>query len=202
MKAQRGSPKPLGSNHIRKRCAMSVPAAPATPRGLASQHDRRCLITTSEICQPRSRRASNPTSKSSTTSQVDFAVSPQHETRIEFLELNLKGREQYSASWYRFALLFPQRRIPARLCRRNGSQTALLISALRTPQPLLHVRQLRIPAAQTPQHMRFGGTFMSAGRACQDQSVLPELIAQFIDSDFARHAADCYEPKSQRPPSA
>jgi hypothetical protein len=32
---------------------MCVPAAPATLRGLASQHDRRSLITTSEICQTR-----------------------------------------------------------------------------------------------------------------------------------------------------
>jgi hypothetical protein len=49
--------------------------------------------------------------------------------------------------------------------------------------------------------MRFGRPLVTTFRTLEHESVLPKLVAQFIDPDFPRHGADCHESDSQRPSS-
>jgi hypothetical protein len=46
-----------------------------------------------------------------------------------------------------------------------------------------------------------GCAFVSAGRALGHEGVLPELVTQFMDVEFARHAADFLSCRKSRPSS-
>jgi hypothetical protein len=66
----------------------------------------------------------------------------------------------------------------------------LLLAAFRAPHPFGDVLEARIPAAESAEGVWFGGALVAAGRALQYQGVLAELVTQFVDMEFARHAAN------------
>jgi hypothetical protein len=49
--------------------------------------------------------------------------------------------------------------------------------------------------------MRIGHALVAARRAFQNQGVLTEFIAQFIDMEMRRHAANCSNDASASPSS-
>ena len=49
--------------------------------------------------------------------------------------------------------------------------------------------------------MRLRRPFVPTFRTFEHESVLTKLIVQFIDSQFARHAADCHDMRLARPSS-
>jgi hypothetical protein len=49
--------------------------------------------------------------------------------------------------------------------------------------------------------MRFGFSFVAARPAFEGQRVLTELVAQFVDVEFARHGANCCDLRPARPSS-
>lgn len=72
--------------------------------------------------------------------------------------------------------------------RRVGSPRTLLFAAFGAAQALDNVIQASIPSAEFAERMRVGVAFMTAF-AFQNQRVLTELVTQFLDLKFARHAA-------------
>jgi hypothetical protein len=50
--------------------------------------------------------------------------------------------------------------------------------------------------------VRFGLSLVATRAALEDQRVLAELVAQFVDSDFTRHGANCCDPRTARPSSS
>ena len=88
-----------------------------------------------------------------------------------------------------------------RFLRPHRSRRALFLPALRTPHALRHILEPSIPAAQSTEGFRLGRPFMAAGRAFEDQCVLTELIAKFLNMKSARHAANCCGTSQTRPSS-
>ena len=87
------------------------------------------------------------------------------------------------------------------LLRPHCSRRALLFPALRTSHPLRHILESSIPAAQSTERFRLGSPFVAARGAFEDQRVLTELIAEFIDMKSAHHATNCYDTSQMRPSS-
>jgi hypothetical protein len=77
----------------------------------------------------------------------------------------------------------------------------LLLPALQTPHPLRHILEASIPAAQSTESFRFGSPLMAARLAFENQRVLIELIAKFLDMKSTRHAANCCDTLQARPSS-
>ena len=99
------------------------------------------------------------------------------------------------------SILFRQSLLPSRLLRQQRSRCTLLLPTLRTPHSPSHILEPSIPAAQSTQSLRLGRPFMAACRALEDQRVLTELIAEFLDMRSARHAANCCDTSQMRPSS-
>ena len=97
--------------------------------------------------------------------------------------------------------LFRQRRVPPRLTRRECSQRAPLFPALRAPHPLRHIIEPSIPATQSAERVGFSRALVPTGRTLENQRVLTKLVAQLIDTKFARHAANCSGTAPARPSS-
>ena len=68
-----------------------------------------------------------------------------------------------------------------------------LLSALRTAQAFLQIRELRVPAADIRQQIRIRATFMSAAGALDHQKVLPELIRKALHLEILRHEQYCID---------
>ena len=81
------------------------------------------------------------------------------------------------------------------------SRRALFLPTLRTSHPLRHILEPSIPAAQSTERFRLGSPFMAARGAFEDQRVLTELIAEFLDMKSTRHATNCYDTSQMRPSS-
>ncbi len=93
-----------------------------------------------------------------------------------------------------------QWRMPARLMWRVGSPRTLLLAAFRAAQAFDDVIQASVPSAEFAERVRVGVAFMTA-LAFQNQRVLPELVTQLLDLEFARHAAIVAAVRSARPSS-
>jgi hypothetical protein len=87
-----------------------------------------------------------------------------------------------------------QRRIASRLFWRKRFQRAAFLAALGASHALRDVLEPSIPAAQATERKWFGFAFMPALRTLQHQSVLAELVAQFVDVKASGHGADCCRP--------
>jgi hypothetical protein len=72
--------------------------------------------------------------------------------------------------------------------RRIGSPRTLLLAAFGAAQALDDLIQPSIPSAELAERVRVGVPFMAAF-AFQNQRVLSELVAQFLDLEFAGHGA-------------
>jgi hypothetical protein len=84
---------------------------------------------------------------------------------------------------------------------RNYAQRTFILPALRAAHSLRDSLEPSVPATQAPQRMRLGSALMTADSAFEYQRILAKLIAQFVDTKSAGHAADCYEPPPRRPSS-
>ena len=83
---------------------------------------------------------------------------------------------------------------------RVGSPRTLLLAAFRAAQALDDVIQASVPSAELAERVRVGVPFMTA-LAFQNQRVLPELVTQLLDLEFARHAAIVAAARPARPSS-
>ena len=75
-----------------------------------------------------------------------------------------------------FLAVLMSRPCSTRLLNLNYVYLATFLSALRTPQSLLQIRELRIQSANVRQQIRIHPTFMSAPGAFDYQQILPELV--------------------------
>src|ERR1700730_178657 len=87
------------------------------------------------------------------------------------------------------------------LSRRKCLERTFLQAAFRAAHSLSDILKPSIPAAQTPQRVRFCGSLMPARTALEHQRILTELVAQFVDMKSGRHSADCYDTAAARPSS-
>ena len=69
-----------------------------------------------------------------------------------------------------------RRRRAARLLHFNRADVAAFLSALRTAQSLLQIRELRIPPANVGQRLRHYPALMTAGSTLQNELVLTKLV--------------------------
>lgn len=98
-------------------------------------------------------------------------------------------------------ILLRQGRVSPWLLRRESPQRTLLQPALRAAEAFRHVLEPSVPAAKSPQRVRFRGALVAACSALEHQRVLTKLIAQLVDVKSGRHAADCHETAAARPSS-
>src|SRR5579859_8168755 len=75
--------------------------------------------------------------------------------------------------------------VPARRRHRYGSRGTVLFAANRTAHTPRHVIKRGIPAAELREKVRRRMPLTKAGTTGQDERVLPEFVAQFIDFQVA-----------------
>ena len=79
----------------------------------------------------------------------------------------------------------------ARLLHFNRANVTAFLSALRTAQSLLEIREFCIPPADMRQQIRICATFMSATGALNHEQILPELVGKALHLEILRHEQYC-----------